>query len=310
MSGAMKIHRLVITVLAIATLVAATGHAANAKKVDSNPAGDRIVLDGDPSDWEGLEHIYMKETLRVLAVAHDAEALYVMFRFGDPHLARFISSRGALLWINGDAKANNKNEVYGVRYPGSTQIALKLAADDAEAARETAGEAGSSDGPKISMDLVRQVPGDVTVVRMGETESYPEDNEVGPSAASAVTEGNYCYELRIPFAEMGGKIATANPGKKRQLAIGVILGGLTKEEQKALQKDIQEQMKDQQGSTSSRSRSTYNDPRRFRDRTDSMSGMSGMERDRSANQSAAYAARNQAAIEQATRWLLITLPPV
>ena len=160
------------------------------------------------------------------------------------------------------------------------------------------------------MDLVRPVPGDITVVRMGEMETYPEENDAGPSAASAVTEGNYCYELRIPFAEMGGKIADAPAGKKRQLAIGVLVGGLTKAEEKALQKDIQEQMKDQQGSTSSRSRSTYNDPRKFRDRTDSMVGMSGMDRDRSTNQSAAYAARHKAAIEQATRWLLITVPPV
>jgi len=75
------------------------------------------------------------------------------------------------------------------------------------------------------------------------------ENETGgPTAASAIHEGVFCYELKIPFADIGGKIADASSTKKRQVAIGVQIGGLTQAEMETLQAAMREEMGSMGGS--------------------------------------------------------------
>ena len=52
----------------------------------------------------------------------------------------------------------------------------------------------------------------------------------------------FCYELKIPIADIGGKIADASPSKRRQVAIGVQIGGMTKAEMKSLQAAMKEEI--------------------------------------------------------------------
>jgi len=217
-----------------------------AEKVESSPAGDRIVLDGDPSDWEGIPINYLKDSLHVSAIAHDDENLYLMFRFADQGLARQLLMRGVTLWINGDGKTKKKNEQFAVRYPGSEQIAEQFEGEDSRVGRyraETDGsDASARGGPPPSLASMRQVPGELTVIRMGLKEMKTETGDAGPTAASAFNEGVFCYELKIPFADIGGKIADASPAKKRQVAIGVQIAGMTQAEMETLQAAMREEM--------------------------------------------------------------------
>jgi hypothetical protein len=148
---------------------------------------------------------------------------------------------------------------------------------------------------------------------MGAKEIFEETNDEGPSAASTVKEGLFSYELRIPFSDIGGKISDASPAKNRELAVGIMIGGITKEEEKVVQKEIKEQIEDEQGfGSSSSAPQAQQDPRRFKDRagmTGSIGSMSGMD-GRSGNQSSAYAARNRRSTDSGIVWLSITLPPV
>ncbi len=220
-------------------------NASAAKKIESSPIGDRIVLDGDPADWEGVPMNYLKDSLHVSAIAHDDDNLYVMYRFADDGLARRLLMRGVTLWINGDGKTKNKKEEFAVRYPGSKQIAEHF--EDVDPKQEGKGaETGGSGqpgrgGPPLSLSSMRQVPGQLTVIRMGVTETGDESNNAGPTAASAFNEGVFCYELKIPIADIGGKIADASPAKRRQMAIGVQIGGMTKAEMKSLQAAMKEE---------------------------------------------------------------------
>ena len=217
-----------------------------AEKIESSPAGDRIVLDGDPSDWEGIPINYLKDSLHVSAIAHDDENLYVMYRFADEGLARRLLMRGVTLWINGDGKTKKKKEEFAVRYPGSKQIAEHFANEDPGEERYRAETGGSRTsgrgGPPPSLASMRQVPGQLTVIRLGMKETLDENDTAGPTAASAFNEGVFCYELKIPFAEIGGKIADASSAKKRQLAIGVQIGGMTQAEMETLQAAMREEM--------------------------------------------------------------------
>jgi len=154
--------------------------------------------------------------------------------------------RGVTLWINGDGKTRKKKEEFAVRYPGSKQIAEHFADEDSREERYRAepGGPGTSGrgGPPPSLASMRQIPGDLTVIRMGMKETLDENDTAGPTAASAFHEGVFCYELKIPIADIGGKIADANPAKKRQLAIGVQIGGMTQAEMETLQATMRKEM--------------------------------------------------------------------
>ena len=222
------------------------GDAVAAEKVESSPAGDRIVLDGDPSDWEGIPINYLKDSLHVSAIAHDDENLYLMFRFADQGLARQLLMRGVTLWINGNGKAKKKNEEFAVRYPGSARIAEQFEDLDPRMgpyrAESEGSEKSARGGPPPSLASMRQVPGQLTVIRMGMKETENENADSGPTAASAFNEGVFCYELKIPFADIGGKIAEESPATKRQVAIGIEIGGMTQAEMETLQAAMREEM--------------------------------------------------------------------
>jgi hypothetical protein len=242
----MKKSILCAALLTSLVLVCIGPDAGAAEKIESTPAGDRIVLDGDPSDWEGVPTNYLQDSLHVSAIAHDDDNLYLMFRFAEQGLARQLLMRGVTLWINGDGKTKKKNEEFAVRYPGSEQIAEQVEEEDTRQGQYRAEPEGSETtgrgGPPPSPASMRQVPGQLTVIRMGMKEAADENQTAGPTAASAFNEGVFCYELKIPFADIGGKVADASPSKKRQVAIGIQIGGMTQTEMEALQAAMREKM--------------------------------------------------------------------
>jgi hypothetical protein len=182
--------------------------------------------------------------LHVSAIAHDDDNLYLMYRFADEGLARRLLMRGVTLWINGDGKTKNKKEEFAVRYPGSKQIAEHFENEDPRDQGYRT-ETGGSDtsgrgGPPPSLASMRQIPGELTVIRMGMKEMKDENDTAGPTAASAFSEGIFCYELKIPIADIGGKIADA--GSIKKVAIGVQIGGMTQAEMESMQAAMREKM--------------------------------------------------------------------
>jgi len=242
----MKISTLFAAMFVSLTVFGIDPDAGAAEKIESTPAGDRIVLDGDPSDWEEIPLTYLEDSLHVSAIAHDDDNLYLMYRFADEGLARRLLMRGVTLWINGDGKTKKKKEEFAVRYPGSAQIAEQFKDEDPREEQYRAETEGSGTpgrgGPPPSLASMRQVPGQLTVIRMGMKETGNENDAGGPTAASAFNEGVFCYELKIPFADIGGKIADASPATKRQVAIGVQIGGMTQAEMETMQAAMKEKM--------------------------------------------------------------------
>ena len=230
--------------LFISLAILAGPEAEAAQKIESSATGQRILLDGDPSDWEGIPIVYLKDSLHVSAIAHDDDNLYLMYRFADEGLARRLLMRGVTLWINGDGKTKNKKEEFAVRYPGSKQIAEHFENEDPreQGYRTDTGGSGTSGrgGPPPSLASMRQIPGELTVIRMGMKEMKDENDTAGPTAASAFSEGVFCYELKIPIADIGGKIADAGSAKK--VAIGVQIGGMTQAEMESMQAAMREKM--------------------------------------------------------------------
>jgi hypothetical protein len=240
----MKISILLSAALFVFSFLCPSTWVSAAEKIDSSHAGDRIALDGDSSDWEGIPVTYLEDSLRIAAIAHNDGSLYLMYRFADENLARQLLMRGVTLWVNGDGKNKKKNEDFAVRYPGSEQIAEHFEGEDAwdqQYRAETEGsETSGHSGPPPSLASMRHVPGQLTVIRMGVKETIAENNSEGPTAASALIEGVFCYELKIPFADIGGRVANTDPTRERKIAIGIQIGGMTEAEMETAQAAMQE----------------------------------------------------------------------
>jgi len=202
--------------------------------ISSRPGGQAIVIDGATSDWEGVELHYFEQGLHTVGVTHDAQNLYVMWRFGDERLARQVLARGVTVWVNGDGK---KRDGVGVRYAGSLVISESLPTPEGD---QLPPGMDSARARRMRRELTVCTPGVVTVFdTKGETD-LPESNENGPVAASAIHDGVYMYEVRIPFATAGGDVAAEAASDVREVAVGFQLGGLSPAEQEAMQDEMRD----------------------------------------------------------------------
>lgn len=178
-----------------------------------------VALDGSDGDWNGQPMTYLQDSIRVLAAAHDDTDLYLMFRFADERLARRIAHFGVTLWLDG---AGGHAKDFGIRYAGSAAVAEALhegrdpGAGDFQLPPDASGSEGMPVPPK---------PGNIAVVRGGESDLRPETREQGPSATSAVSDGLYCYELRIPLAEIPGFTGGSDAKGITTVSLGIQLGG-------------------------------------------------------------------------------------
>ena len=243
--------RTLLVVAAVISLLITAGPPAveGARQVESQ-AVEQITIDGDPGDWAGISALHLDKSLPMVAVAHDDSYLYLMYRFDDQGLARQLSYHGLIFWLNGDGKAKNKHEVYGVRYGGSQQIDQHLkSGDDTAEKADSAAEKDRRDrtGRRPRHPRHRPRPGELTVIRMGIKKVVAEAAATGPAAASAVHDSLFFYELRIPLTDIGGKVAGMPAAKIRKLALGIQLGGLTEAERMIIEGQVEDD--DMPGST-------------------------------------------------------------
>jgi len=235
---------LIRTVLVLLVSIPASA----AHTIDSTFATEGITIDGLAEDWEDSPVVYLEESLRVVSVNHDDEYMYVMYRFGDARLAGQLMHRGVVLWINGDGKKKNKNDAFGVRYTGSEEIKSSLEATRSEGDLSTEVRRSDRGGmtPPAEDSAMRPEPDELVVIENGSKETISSDQETGYQAASTVIDDKYIYELRIPLAEIGGKVAELPPTKQRSVAIGIQIGGLTDAERELI-KGTMAQEREQRG---------------------------------------------------------------
>lgn len=210
--------------------------------LESRPTSVPITVDGNPSDWHDAASIYLEDSLHSVSISHDRDNLYVMYRFSDQWLAHQLLMRGAVLWLNGDGKTKNKGEPYGVRYAGSSQIEEyfeTLDERDKDRPDVAVNSAARPYGPLPgSLAGMPPTPDELTVIRAGLKESVPRGAIDLPAAGATVVDDSFCYELRIPIADIGGKVSSTPASRKRQVAIGLQPGGLTEAEREFIQSQM------------------------------------------------------------------------
>ncbi len=246
-----KLVRLVTSVGALAPILFLTipRVAAAAVEVDSLPPSRVITIDGNTTEWRGLPLAFLGKNLHYLSMTHDRDNLYLMWRFADARLARKVMARGVTIWLNGDGK---KKENFGVRYAGSEELAKALSETTPGAGRRRSesssdgerrfdpdrspdrppGRVVSPDGPGGGPPGGFQQPGTLTLFQGQETTVLRQSGGPGLDWASALSDGVYGYELRIPLRLIGGEVAGLEPGQERALRIGIQMGGRSHSERR------------------------------------------------------------------------------
>src|SRR5688572_15975959 len=70
-------------------------------------AGERVKLDGNPDDWEGVPFRAIADSSLTVAVQNDAENLYLYLCTGDPRFVHLSKRLGITVWLkeHGDREA-------------------------------------------------------------------------------------------------------------------------------------------------------------------------------------------------------------
>jgi hypothetical protein len=111
---------------------------------------------------------------------------------------------GMTFWLD---KSGKKNKIYGIRYSGSLNLINEPRPPmgdpmddpiDAPDENSPANERGRRRLPdKFRADL--PAPGNILFIQNKEQVTLPENNTEGPGAGSAVQNGFFCYEFRLPL---------------------------------------------------------------------------------------------------------------
>ncbi len=163
-----------------------------------------LVIDGQLEDWAGLQTSLPRADARI-AVANDADALYLSLETSDPNLARLIAHRGLTLWFD---PTGGEKQTLGVRFP--------LPAD---APPSRWGEIGGSRPGGAQLDSL-ELLGPQPYTRRQLTPPGADGVEVAVGGGPGVIT----YELRVPLAAAAAWGLGVAPGAR--LGVGVEAKGV------------------------------------------------------------------------------------
>lgn len=160
----------------------------NSKKLENHWIKQPVEVDGDFSDWEGIELQFSDDIDAGIASQNDAENFYLMFRFTDIQLLRKIQMMGITIWLNAEDK---KDKVLGIQYTGSVDLHVMNRPDFDQSDRM------QERIPRFRENMPG--PGKIIIINNENRNEIVENNPVGPAAGSKSINGIYCYEFKIPL---------------------------------------------------------------------------------------------------------------
>ncbi|MEW5925372.1 MAG: hypothetical protein AB1746_15430 [Candidatus Zixiibacteriota bacterium] len=177
------------------------------------------VIDGQRNDWKDMPFTYFEDEDVVLGLSNDNDNLYVFFSFKNAQWARMIQMSGITLWFDGKGK---KNKNWGLRYRGGPKMPERQDKTDDR----------MRDMPDDMMDKSRQNPMEngapFAIISKTRDQEYIIDTSGsdGPAVSSAVTNGIYTYEFRIPIRVSGNELYNFSAAPGQIVGIGSEWGGM------------------------------------------------------------------------------------
>ena len=173
-----------------------------------------ITLDGQQTDWEGINTTYFKDEGVVVGLSNDTANLYVFFRFNNAEYVRTIHQTGLTLYL--DARGKKKKDI-AVRFYGGPGMQMPndpRMQNMSEEQRERMAQRQNEQGDKFQFIDTKNVL-NVIIDPSGAN---------GPAVAVDTLQGFYQYEFCIPLHEsvVRNYGIGASPGDK--ISIGIEWG--------------------------------------------------------------------------------------
>lgn len=178
-----------------------------------------IAVDGQRNDWKNMPFTHFEDEDVVLGLSNDNDNLYVFFSFKNAQWAKMIQMSGISLWFDEKGK---KNKNWGLRYRGGPKM---------------------PDRPDRTDDRQREMPDDMkdkfqqnpmekgapfAIISKARDQEYIVDTSGsdGPAVSSAVTNGIYTYEFRIPIRVSNNDLYEFSAAPGQVVGIGAEWGGM------------------------------------------------------------------------------------
>ncbi|MCD6116043.1 hypothetical protein J7K93_03420 [bacterium] len=188
----------------------------NFKELNNQWTDKPMKIDGNYSDWEGVNLQYFETQNFVMGSVNDAENIYLMFRFTDQRLARRIQRAGITCWLDTNGK---KSKEYGIQYAGSVNLFLESMSEMGTSQIMSSEKNGRMDRLTKRLRSTLPGPGKIIVIKDEEKSEMAENQAQGPSAGSANHNGVFCFEIRMPIP------ISAKPGD--EMSICMEFGGMS-----------------------------------------------------------------------------------
>jgi len=180
---------LMILMLALVTVIT-TSCSSYAGMIKNDWKSNDILIDGDISDWDGIDLGYLEETKTVFGTVNDDEYLYVMLRFNDSKLAQKIQKMGISLWLD---ESNDQKKNYGLCFTGGLKAQQKLEIEGRHLNRKSPLYLGKTSKQNLpAAGMINIIDGDNNSTAIANKTS-------GFAAASSKKELTYYYEFRLPL---------------------------------------------------------------------------------------------------------------
>lgn len=157
------------------------------------------VIDGNMEEWEGIIIIPEKQSFG-FGVMNDDTNLYLSMITYDKQIITKIL-RGLTVWIDPNGK---KNKDYGIKYPLQQDMQGMMGIEDSNGgARDTKSKLDNNKMEFFITSILSQ-QNHIIIIENG-LEKYSTNNngESGIQAKLAYHDGDFTYELKVPFHLLG-----------------------------------------------------------------------------------------------------------
>ena len=189
--------------------------------LESLPARQPIVIDGDDADWKAVPSQRFEKWNVAFGICNTAEDLHFSMVFLDPRLAMMAGTRGLMLEFR---NPDSEESIFDLHYTGIDTFGSALEPGD------SFWESLTPDQKKRFQERRVSDMNTITITRQGQSIRIPPDGSFGIAAARLDTKGFHGFEWRIPIRQDGNDTYSLGLDPGRTVLVGIRLGDQKRED--------------------------------------------------------------------------------
>lgn len=164
---------------------------------------NKIVIDGDNSEWKDMPAYIDNNNVLAVSVCHDGEYIYVCMTTQDPQTQRQIMGSGLTVWFD---PAGNDDKTFGVNFPLNRHSSGPPRGLEGEMNRDSDRFQQVMDQPSLEIEIVGPKESDRYRLSVA-------NNEGIQAKIGRTKDGLMVYELQVPLRRTTIHPNAVNPKK-------------------------------------------------------------------------------------------------